>query len=63
MPLRSLRQRRCPSCSTVRPANDFRREPGSVLRSGRVCPACEHVAPLEAFAIVKRPELGQGEAP
>lgn len=63
MPLRSLRHRRCPSCGAVRPTNAFRREPESVLRRARVCPACEHIAPLDDFAIVERPRADQGEAP
>jgi hypothetical protein len=59
-PWRSLRYRQCPSCAAVRPANDFWREPGteSTLRHARVCPQCEHVAPLENFVIAARP--GQG---
>jgi hypothetical protein len=62
-PLSSLRHRRCPSCSAVRPANDFRREPGTeaTLRDGRVCPQCETVVPLQSFVIVERPEHHQEE--
>jgi hypothetical protein len=54
-PLRSLRYLRCPSCGAVRPANHFRREPRSVLRQARICPVCEHIAPLMSFPVAERP--------
>jgi NAD-dependent SIR2 family protein deacetylase len=59
-PLRSLRHLRCPSCGAVQPANHFRREPRSLLGQARICPVCEHIAPLQDFAIVER-AANQGE--
>ena len=55
------RYRRCPGCSVVRPASDFKRVTGKPdYGPGRPtrCPACGHVGPRWSFVEVEPPEGG-----
>jgi uncharacterized protein with PIN domain len=62
-----LRQRRCPSCGSVRVAGEFRRALGQLSVPGgqqlHQCPQCDHIAPLVDFLVIGVSPNGQEGVP